>query len=501
MRRLLPLLLAAACGGGGGGLPGVRVASVTPAPGASIGEPPASITVRFDRPVNEDSFTEDTFLLSWSGGDGIFGNGNDFSLFTATLSFPNATTAVLDLASIPLPDEIYRLRLVGTGDRKILAVDGLALDGEFTGNFPTGDGTAGGDFTMTFRATTSVEAMAPVPGSTVLGPPAGVVVTLTADVDPATVGPATFRVLRSGGDGDFDGGDEVALEGPTTGAPTFSLDLSGSALPADTYQVTLAGAGAGDALRLDGTDDFVRVAPSADFRPGAGSWTVECWVRTEDPSRADGLVECADTDFSNGWRLARAAGGSFLFAVSGASATRTATGGPAPMAGEWHHVAGVYDAALGEARLYVDGALAGSDAGGGAGAVTPSAPLTMGRTGTTYLRGSLDEVRIWTMARTEGEIRRDLYRRLQGTEPNLRGYWRIDDDVIQFVVDATTFQNTGTLGADLDEDPDDPVHAPSTAWPVVRDLDGDPLDGTFTGALPAGVGLSGVDFVATFRVQ
>jgi hypothetical protein len=35
-------------------------------------------------------------------------------------------------------------------------VDGLALDGEFNGTFPSGDGKAGGDFTSTFFLTWSV---------------------------------------------------------------------------------------------------------------------------------------------------------------------------------------------------------------------------------------------------------------------------------------------------------------------------------------------------------
>jgi hypothetical protein len=83
----------------------------------------------------------------------------------------------------------------------------------------------------------------------------------------------------------------------------------------------------------------------------------------------------------------------------------------------------------------------------------------------------------------------------------LRAYWRIDDDVLQFVVDGTPAQHTGTLGIDQADALDDPTHRLSPAWPVVRDLSGDRLDGTFNVTLPAGVGRSGIDFVATFRVQ
>jgi len=501
MRRLAFLiLLLSACGGGGGGLPGTRIVSVTPAPDSDAGEPPTEIRVRFDRPVNKDSFNENTFLLTWSGGDGVFGNANDVTLFTTTLSFPNSTTAVLDLSTIPLPDEIFRLRLVGTGTRKILAADGLTMDGEFSGTFPSGDGTEGGDFVMFFRGTTTVEAMTPAPASTVAAP-ANVVVTLSADADPATVVPASFRILRAGGDGNFTSGNEVALipAAITRSGTTFRFDLTGNAVPADQYQVVLASAGAGTALHFDGVDDIVNVPPAIQFAPGTGNLTVECWVDIEDPARADGLLECADGDFSNGWRLRQVANGAFLFEVDGATATRTATGGAVPSG--WHHVAGVLDGTAGEVRLYVDGALVAFDATGGPGAVTPTAPLLLGKAGTAFLKGSMDEVRVWSVARTEAEIARDRYRRLNGNEAQLRAYWRMDDNILQLVVDATSASHTGTLGADQNVGDDDPGSLLSTAWPVVRDLGGSPLDGTFSGTLPAGIGKPGVDFVATFQVQ
>ena len=265
--------------------------------------------------------------------------------------------------------------------------------------------------------------------------------------------------------------------------------------------MTVAGAGSGSALHFDGTDDIVRVPPAIQFAPGAGSFTVECWVQVDDPTHLDGLVECADGDFTNGWRLRHAANGAFLFAVNGATATRTASGGPAPASGAWHHVAGVLDTTLGQTRLYVDGALAATDAGGAPVAVTPTAALFFGKSGTAFLKGSLDEVRVWSLARTEADIRRDMFRRLTGGEPLLRAYWRIDNDVLQLVVDTTTGQHTGTLGADANVMADDPATLPSSAWPVVRDLDGNPLDGTFNGTLPAGIGMPGIDFVATFEIQ
>jgi hypothetical protein len=44
----------------------------------------------------------------------------------------------------------YRITLLGTGGAAILDLDGNALDGEPIRLLPSGDGTAGGDFTATF---------------------------------------------------------------------------------------------------------------------------------------------------------------------------------------------------------------------------------------------------------------------------------------------------------------------------------------------------------------
>jgi len=478
------------------------VVSVSPAPDSATGTAPAEIRVVFDRAVDAATVNAQTFLLSFSGGDGSFSEGNEVTLFALNLSLTNSRTAVLDLSTTPLPDEFYRLRLVGTGTAPITGTDGTPLDGEFTGTLPSGNGAPGGDFVIYFRTTTAVTALTPAPGSTVAAPPF-VEVALTADVNPATLVPASFRLLRAGGDNTFDDGNEVALTGAITGAGTgvFRLDLSAATLPADRYQVTLAGRGAGDAVRCDGVDDYARVPASPQFAPGTGSFSVETWVRLEDATRADGLLECANGDFANGWRLGHAASGPFYFSLNDTVATRTASGGPTPLAGVWYHVAGVYDPAAGETRLYVDGALAATDAGGALGNVNPSVPLFMGKAGSVFLQGSLAEVRLFDVVRTSPELLRDRYRALQGTEPGFVAYWRFADMLGQAFLDTTPNAHTGTLGADTMLADEDPVRGMSDVWPVVRDLDGNRLDGTFTGTLPSGIGLPGVDFVATFDVN
>jgi hypothetical protein len=461
------------------------------------------VEVRFDQAMDALSFRQQTFQLTWSGGDGSFNEGNEVTLQTLTLRLTSSRVAELDLTGLPpLPEDLYRLTLVGTGTPAILSAAGEALDGEYSGGFPSGNGVAGGDFRIFFQTSTAVLSMTPAPGSVLTSAPSRIEVETSPDVDPATVDATTFRLLGSGGDGDFHDGDEIEIAPASVSriaAGRFRFDLGATVLAPDDYQVILAGAGSGMALRFDGVDDLATIPGSAAFAPGSGSWCVECWVSLDDPAAASAMVSCADGNLVNGWLLGQ--DGSFRFSLSGASGTRSAAGGGTPGALVWYHVAGVYDQALGETYLYVDGALAATDLAGSAGAVTPSADLLLGRHFGTLLSGRIDEVRLWSIARSPEALRRDSRRTLMGSESGLAGYWKLNETSGQGFADASPLANTGVLGSDGGVAADDPVRVASSAWPQVMDLDGHPLDGKFRGSFPSGIGSPGGDFMATFTVR
>jgi mono/diheme cytochrome c family protein len=62
----------------------------------------------------------------------------------------NTKTIVLDLSTAPPIEDTYRVTLVGTGPTMIRDLGGNALDGEFSGAFPSGNGTQGGNFVAKF---------------------------------------------------------------------------------------------------------------------------------------------------------------------------------------------------------------------------------------------------------------------------------------------------------------------------------------------------------------
>ncbi len=133
----------------------VRVTSLTPEPG-SVGPAPATVVATFDRELDVSTVNANTFLFEGSGGDGTFGDGNETAITAAAITTPPLApaSATFDLAGVTLDDDTYRVRLLGSGPSVILDLDANALDGEYSGSFPSGDGVQGGDFAATFAVAT-----------------------------------------------------------------------------------------------------------------------------------------------------------------------------------------------------------------------------------------------------------------------------------------------------------------------------------------------------------
>lgn len=131
----------------------VRVTSMSPPPGASESTLPGTVMVMFDRELDATSVNTTTFTLERSGGDGTFEDGNEVTITPDSVSVPqdNPETAVMDLRSVTSVQDTYRVRVEGSGPAVVQDLGANALDGEFTGSFPSGDDTAGGDFVAEFE--------------------------------------------------------------------------------------------------------------------------------------------------------------------------------------------------------------------------------------------------------------------------------------------------------------------------------------------------------------
>jgi hypothetical protein len=180
---------------------------------------------------------------------------------------------------------------------------------------------------------------------------------------------------------------------------------------------------ASHALAFDGVDDGLTMGPAPQL--GLSELTIETWIRRDGPGSAMStgvgglsLVPIAgkgrgendgdnhDCNYAFGF-WGEVLGADFEDAATGLN--HPVTGRTAIPAGEWHHVAATYDGTTW--RLYVDGALDGEAATGGAapradsiqhfgvGTAFNSMGAAAGR-----LHGAIDELRVWSHARSESDL-------------------------------------------------------------------------------------------------
>ena len=190
----------------------------------------------------------------------------------------------------------------------------------------------------------------------------------------------------------------------------------------------------GNALRFNAANSsYVQIA-----RPAAiqGDFTIEYWVNTtmtgptgtnwwQGAGLVDGEVAGAVNDF--GTSLLN--GGKLAFGVGNPDVTIQST--TAINDGTWHHVAVTRTQASGLMQLYIDGALqvTSGTAVTNTGLLTAPVNLRLGsiQTGAPYFTGQLDEVRLWSVVRTQAQISTNKNYLVASGTANLAAYYRLDE--------------------------------------------------------------------------
>ncbi|MDW3194901.1 MAG: LamG-like jellyroll fold domain-containing protein [Cytophagales bacterium] len=187
------------------------------------------------------------------------------------------------------------------------------------------------------------------------------------------------------------------------------------------------------ALDFDGTNDFVNVAsPNTSF---GTEISVEAWINLATLTSAEGVMgqSTANSDNSgtNVWLLGNigTSDGSLTFFVWDGSNVRSATSTTDFAGTGWHHVVGVADAT--STRIYVDGTLEASGTGISSGVQSNgSAIVHLGKdsrySSARFADGLIDEVRIWSDARTCSEILSTKDVELTGSETGLVAYYNFN---------------------------------------------------------------------------
>jgi len=195
--------------------------------------------------------------------------------------------------------------------------------------------------------------------------------------------------------------------------------------------------GFGQSLSFDGIDDYVTINNIPRI---TGDWTFECWVKKNDVShKSSVLIAGENTSLKlEQWPDTNKVGytnfnENYLFDYT------------APE-NEWVHLAFVKNNT--NIKLYVNGIRKGPSNR----QLIDLEPRIIGsKNGGEFLKGHLDEVRIWNITRREAQIKANMYKPLQGNEQGLVAYYTFENGPSSTITDQTANNYHGTLENMLNE--------------------------------------------------
>ncbi|HCD36748.1 MAG TPA: hypothetical protein DEQ23_06970, partial [Chlorobium sp.] len=262
-------------------------------------------------------------------------------------------------------------------------------------------------------------------------------------------------------------GADVAASTDDTGSAALGGDwelehevgtIDADAIVSDVYSGILGdnapAVGSGQALDFDGVDDKVVVADSSALDLSS-SFTIEAWIMPQGSgsSSTDGGM-ILNKEYS--YEITRRQDGSIYYALNDDDTSSdwawVDTGLDAPV-DQWSHLAFIKSGTSLKVILTSEAGVSSTYAPDTfAGQPEPTTePLTIGgrpagnSSAGTYFNGLIDEVRIWSDARTDTEITTSLYTRLSGTEQGLVGSWDFEEPSGTTAYDRSPSANNGTL--------------------------------------------------------
>lgn len=183
------------------------------------------------------------------------------------------------------------------------------------------------------------------------------------------------------------------------------------------------------------------------FQMGLSNMTIEAWVRLTTAATGQYVVSrTRSLNVNHRYILLVSAGKARAFMSGNAAQTDVAISSNTSVNdGEWHHIAAVFDR-LNNIRIYVDGVLDGTSASIAHWStidMTNYHPLRIGAgaesdgvTPNNFFNGTIDEVRVWNVIRTEADLAANMNKSLVGNEPGLIGYLKFDEGQGDTVTDS-----------------------------------------------------------------
>lgn len=238
-------------------------------------------------------------------------------------------------------------------------------------------------------------------------------------------------------------------------------------LPRFDIDMLKKGSVLGSTLQFDGVDDYAKLDnftyPSADF-------TIEAWVQPYSFGTRQEILWFFDSSTGSAIQLRINENGSIIYFENNLeiSAYKYFITGQPLVLNEMNHIALVRDA-NDLCKIYLNGILSAEyNVNLGINATE----LYFGTQAGTdrFLNGLLDEVRIWSTARSENDLLANMKNYLVGDETGLEAYWRMDEGAGDVIQDLTGHGYDAQLGSVAGNDDNDPQWL-SKIWPYNLPLD------------------------------
>lgn len=205
-------------------------------------------------------------------------------------------------------------------------------------------------------------------------------------------------------------------------------------------------------LRFNRGSDIINLGSPGALKPGADSFSWEFWTRV--PAAAIGWNLAFEFTGGDRYYVGHNGTNGWNFVVtSNGTRTDSNAGGWLPLITDrWVFVQAVLDRqkSLQTLRLYdvAEDTWHEAQTIPGTGQTNPTGTLYFSTpTSNFWYQGDLHEFRFWRQARTRADAEADMHQALQGNEPQLEGYWPMNEGQGTVVLDQTFNGNHGNFAA------------------------------------------------------
>lgn len=204
----------------------------------------------------------------------------------------------------------------------------------------------------------------------------------------------------------------------------------------------------GYSVAFDGVDDYVQIGDVPELHTPA-SLTMEAWIYPTGIGSHAGDSGAIIINQEGEYEIARFEDGSVQWALCEVEECAFIDTGFHAPENEWTHVAVTFDGEV--VRTYGNGRLVDTHPRTNPiGHFNRLVGMNDFRIGgrqalSQHFDGRIDEVRIWSHARSQADIESSLNKRLVGTEPGLLGYWAFDEGTGSIAFDASPNANAGEV--------------------------------------------------------